>query len=80
MASAILQILPKLNNQDVKVYNYSNEGVASWYDFAREIIRIAKLNCQVNSIETIDYPTLSTCPYYSVLNKNKIKLDFDITI
>lgn len=80
LASAILQILPKLNNQDVEVYNYSNEGVASWYDFAREIIRIAKLNCQVNPIETVDYPTPAKRPHYSVLNKNKIKQDFDIKI
>jgi len=63
-----------------KVYHYSNEGVASWYDFATAIMKINKLNCKVLPIETKDYPTLAKRPHYSVLNKTKIKTDFNIEI
>ncbi|MED7787570.1 dTDP-4-dehydrorhamnose reductase [Francisella sp. 19X1-34] len=80
LAKSILAILTKLNNQGVEVYNYSNEGVTSWYDFAKEIMSVADINCQVNPIVTADYPTPAKRPHYSVLNKNKVKRDFDIVI
>ena len=80
LARAILEIIPKINNLHVSIYNYSNEGVLSWYDFAKEIMRMAKLDCQVNPIETKEYPTPATRPHYSLLNKSKIKQDFGITI
>ena len=63
-----------------KVYHFSNEGVASWYDFATAIMKINKLDCEVLPIETKDYPTLAKRPHYSVLNKAKIKQNFKITI
>jgi len=66
--------------KEVAIYNYSNEGVLSWYDFAKEIMRMVKLDCQVNPIETIDYPTPAKRPHYSLLNKSKIKEDFSIII
>ena len=80
LARAILEILPKISNEKPEIYNYSNEGVLSWYDFAKEIMRMAKLDCQVNPIETKEYPTPATRPHYSLLNKSKIKQDFGITI
>jgi dTDP-4-dehydrorhamnose reductase len=64
----------------VQIYNYSNEGVLSWYDFAKEIMRMAKLDCKVNPIETKEYPTPAQRPHYSLLNKSKIKKEFNITI
>ena len=63
-----------------KVYHFSNEGVASWYDFATAVMKINKLDCEVFPIETKDYPTLAQRPHYSVLNKTKIKKNFKITI
>jgi len=63
-----------------KIYHYSNEGVASWYDFATAVMKINKLDCKVLPIETKDYPTLAKRPHYSVLNKTKIKTDFNIEI
>ena len=63
-----------------KVYHFSNEGVASWYDFATAVMKINKLDCEVLPIETKDYPTLAKRPHYSVLNKTKIKKNFKITI
>ncbi|MEJ2414807.1 MAG: dTDP-4-dehydrorhamnose reductase [Sulfurimonas sp.] len=73
LAYTILEILPKIDNVNVEIYNYSNEGVLSWYDFAKEIMRMAKLKCKVNPIETKEYPTPATRPHYSLLNKAKIK-------
>ena len=80
LAKAILDILQKINNKQVEIYNYSNEGVLSWYDFAQEIMRIAKLECRVNPIETREYPTPAKRPHFSLLNKSKIKTEFNITI
>jgi len=80
LAKTILDILPKIKNEKPEIYHYSNEGVTSWYDFAKEIIRMAKLSCQVNPIETKEYPTPAQRPHYSLLNKSKIKNEFGITI
>lgn len=80
LAKAILEIIPKIKNQNVEIHNYSNEGVLSWFDFAKEIMRMAKLECKVNPIETKEYPTPAKRPHYSLLNKAKIKKEFDIAI
>jgi len=80
LAKTILDILPKIENKKVEIYNYSNEGTISWYDFAKEIMKMAKINCKINPIETFQYPTPASRPHYSILNKAKIKKDFDITI
>ncbi len=55
------------------IFHYSNEGVCSWYDFAKEIIEISGIDCKVNPIESKDYPQKAARPFYSVLNKAKIK-------
>ena len=83
LASACLAILS--SEQDRidrarKVYHFSNEGVASWYDFATAIMEFGSLDCKVRPIETKDYPTPAKRPHYSVLNKSKIKIDFNIQI
>ena len=62
------------------LYHYSNEGIASWYDFATLIMELAGLNCKINPILSKDYPTLAKRPMYSVLDKTKIKEDFKISI
>jgi dTDP-4-dehydrorhamnose reductase len=80
LAITILDILPNINNTKVEIYNYSNEGVLSWYDFAKEIMKMAKLNCKINPIETFQYPTPAKRPHYSLLNKAKIKSAFNIEI
>lgn len=63
-----------------KIYHYSNEGVASWYDFAIAIMEIADIECKVYPIETKEYPTPAKRPSYSLLNKTKIKKDFNLDI
>jgi dTDP-4-dehydrorhamnose reductase len=80
LAFAILEILPKIENEKTETYHYSNEGVCSWYDFAKEIMRMAKRECKIYPIETKNYPTPAKRPHYSVLNKSKIKKDFGIVI
>lgn len=80
LAKTILDILPKIINDKVEIYHYSNEGVLSWYDFAKEIMKMAKIHCKINPIETKEYPTPATRPHYSLLNKSKIKEDFGIII
>jgi len=76
LARTILEILPKINDENVELFHFSNEGVCSWYDFAKSIFQIAGLNLKVSPIETYQYPTAAIRPSYSVLNKSKIKLKF----
>ncbi len=80
LAKAVLTILPQLNNENVEIYHYSNEGVCSWYDFAKAIFELSKVSCRVKAIETKEYPTPATRPHYSLLNKAKIKNTFSMTI
>ena len=68
------------NVSTVEIYNYSNEGVCSWYDFAKAITELKDISCIINPIETKDYPTPAKRPHYSVLSKDKIKNDFKINI
>ena len=62
------------------IYHYSNEGVCSWFDFAKAIFELADVKCSVYPIDTKDYPRPATRPFYSVLSKNKIKEHFQISI
>lgn len=79
LAEIILKILSQ-NNFISGIYHFSNEGVCSWYDFATAIFKIAHVNCLVHPIETKDYPAPAPRPYYSVLNKSKIKNTFGLSI
>jgi dTDP-4-dehydrorhamnose reductase len=84
LAKTCLEILTGVNalkiSKNENLYHYSNEGVASWYDFAISIMELGGVNCKVKPIQTKDYPTLAKRPQYSVLNKSKIKTDFKIEI
>ncbi|MDB9928592.1 dTDP-4-dehydrorhamnose reductase [Flavobacteriaceae bacterium] len=84
LAKTCLEILTGVNSAKISkngnLYHYSNEGVASWYDFAVAIMEFGKVDCQVKPIQTKDYPTLAKRPHFSVLNKTKIKTDFEIEI
>ena len=84
LAKACLDILIFSNENNINakgnLYHFSNEGVASWYDFSRAIMALGKVNCHVKPIETKDYPSLAKRPHFSVLNKSKIKNDFELKI
>ena len=62
------------------ILHFSNEGVCSWYDFAKTIFELANIQCHVNAIETKDYQTPAKRPHYSVLNKDKIKKMYHLVI
>ena len=84
LAKICLDILSDVSSVNIstkgKIYHYSNEGVTSWYDFATAIMELGSLDCKVRPIETKDYPTPAKRPHFSVLNKSKIKKDFNIEI
>jgi len=81
LAKAILDILPlAMSAGEIEVYHYSNEGVTSWYDFAKTIVEISGIRCRINAIGTKDYPLPAVRPFYSVLDKSKIKKKFQIEI
>jgi dTDP-4-dehydrorhamnose reductase len=80
LADAILTIV----NEGIipGIYHYSNEGTASWYDFAMKIFRIDENDIyeHVKPVRTSEYPTPATRPPYSVLDKTKIKQTYGLTI
>ena len=84
LAKVILQTIKyrnlKKENQITQIYHYSNEGGISWYEFAKEIFKIAKVDCKVNPIVSEDYPVLAKRPKISLMNKSKISHRFDIRI
>jgi len=79
LANAILKILSS-ETFISGIYHFSDEGVCSWYDFTKTIHKIAGITCDVRPIETKDYPARTPRPFYSVLNKAKIKTAYGITI
>lgn len=62
------------------VYHFSNEGVCSWYDFAREIVCLSDSQCKVIPCHSDEYVTKVTRPNYSVLDKTKLRNDFNYQI
>lgn len=79
LAQAIMQILAK--GTVPGIYNFTNEGVTSWYDFTVMIHKYAGIkSCKVLPIHTADFPTPAKRPHYSVLDKTKIKDTFGINI
>lgn len=62
------------------VYNYSNEGVTNWADFAKTIFELEKIECEVYPISTKEYGAAADRPLWSVLSKDKIKRNFGIKI
>ena len=62
------------------IYHYCNNGIITWFDFAKEIIEESGLNCKIIPIETKNYPTPAPRPAYSVLDTGKIRDAFGLTI
>lgn len=80
LALAIVAILPQMDDDNKGIYHYTNEGVCSWYDFAREIAELSGLGLQIIPIPSSAYPSKVQRPFYSVLDKTKIKETFKIEI
>lgn len=79
LAGAIVAIMHS-DNWKPGIYHYSNEGVASWYDLAKAVARIAGTEAPVIPVDTKDWPAAAHRPQYAVLNKAKIKKTFSLDI
>ena len=79
LAEIIIQII-NIKTEKYGIYHYSNEGVASWYEFAKEIFKLTENKIKVNPIPSIEYLTPAKRPQFSVLDKAKIKIDLQIKI
>ncbi len=83
LASAVLQINKEVlleDNTNFGIYHYSNEGVCSWYDFSKQIIDYKGITCDVVPVLSEEFKRPAPRPYYSVLDKSKIKKNFKISI
>ena len=81
LAKAIMEIVNNRKQiEQIEIYHFSNEGVASWYDFAKEIIQLHGCTCEVLPIPSDQFPTPAQRPFYSILDKQKIKSHFSINI
>jgi dTDP-4-dehydrorhamnose reductase len=75
LAGVILDIIES-DSKAYGVYHYSNEGVTSWFDFAKTIFDLSGTDVKVNPVKTSEYVTKAVRPAYSVLDKTKIKTTF----
>ena len=84
LAEVILKIIGnkeyKNKKQSTEIYHYSNKGKVSWYDFAKEIFKIAGVGCKVNPITTQQYPTPAQRPRNTLMSKDKIIEKFEVEI
>jgi dTDP-4-dehydrorhamnose reductase len=86
LAEALISIITKTRNLQSEnhnlfgIYNFSNEGQCSWYDFAKKIFEISAIEIDLKPIPTTSFPTPAKRPGFSVLDKTKIKKAFDIEI
>ena len=80
LADAILHIVEGGTREAYGTYHYSNEGVCSWYDFAKEICEMSGNVCDIRPCHSDEFPSKVARPHYSVLDKTKIKTTFGISI
>ncbi|WP_255462818.1 dTDP-4-dehydrorhamnose reductase [Flavobacterium sp. GP15] len=79
LAQAIMTIIEHKNWQP-GIYNFSNQGEISWYEFAVAIQEIGGFNCELGGISASNYPTPAKRPAYSLLDKSKIKATFGVVV
>ncbi|MBR9922785.1 MAG: dTDP-4-dehydrorhamnose reductase [Bacteroidetes bacterium] len=83
LAGALIQMIEKLledNSRSGGIYNYSNEGTASWFDFAWNIMQETGLKCRISPCSTDAFPRPAPRPAFSLMSKEKIRNDFGINI
>ena len=79
LAEAVLQIVQS-PNWHPGIYHFSNEGVITWFDFAKEIATQIHTNCVVQPTTTDSFPTPAKRPLYSVMSKEKVQKQYDIVL
>lgn len=85
LAGAMLELISqhcegRFSHEGCEFFHYSNEGVCSWYDFAKAVFELSNINCQVQPIETKQYPTPAKRPHFSLLNKAKIREELQLSV
>ncbi len=81
LAATIFEIVESGRHKGASgIYHYSNEGVCSWFDFAREIAELSGNSCQIKPCHSDEFPSRVKRPHFSVLDKSKIKAQFSIEI
>lgn len=82
LAEALFLLIDQMQagNAHYGIYQYSNQGVISWFDFAKAIQKYAGLTCQLSPIPTASYPTPAKRPFYSVMDLTKIQQDYGLPI
>ena len=86
LASAVVNIITAMTSESAdqslfnQTYNFSSEGITSWYDIADRIMKDEGLSCKVQSITTAEYPTPAVRPLWSVMAKNKIREAFGLDL
>ena len=79
LADAIMKIIT-LDKGLYGIYNFSNKGFTSWYDFAKKIVEIKKITCIINAIPSSEYPTLAPRPMNSRMSKKKLIDNLNINL
>lgn len=79
LADVLLKIISS-KNTNFDLYHYSNEGVASWYDFAKAIFETSNLKIKVKAIKTESYSSLAKRPVYSVMDNSKIAYEVGVSM
>lgn len=79
LAGLICKIITE-KNESYGLYHYSNEGLSSWFDFAKAIFELSNIQVKLHPIRTIEYPTRAQRPFFSVMDKSRIKNTANIEI
>jgi dTDP-4-dehydrorhamnose reductase len=84
LADVILEIIQNTGFKEVdqatQIYHYSNKGEISWYEFAREVFKVAEIECKVKPMSTEQYPALANRPKNTVMNMDKIISNLNVSI
>ena len=80
LVDCVLKILDSNKLYKKKIYNFSNEGFTSWYEFTKKIFELKKINCNIIPVDSNSYKSTATRPKFSVTDKSRIKDIFNITI
>tara|TARA_Y200000002_G_scaffold187337_1_gene154667 strand:+ start:299 stop:1150 length:852 start_codon:yes stop_codon:yes gene_type:complete len=80
LVNVILGMLNSKVKPKNKIYNYSNEGFTNWYDFAKKIFELKRINCKIMPVDSENYKTIAKRPKYSVTDKSRIKDIFNISV
>lgn len=80
LADTIAHIINTGQTNKTGIYHFSNEGVCSWYDFAKMICKLSGNTCDISPCYSEEFPSPVKRPHFSVLDKRKIKETFDIKV